>query len=505
MTISLSPLEIGERVGGQVYPQSFTVQDNTALLLVESRTVQELLVLAPAEHPWLKLFDGRISQWSDDHLLKRCQADEINASALREALPALKPALLGLRLSAGFGDRLGLATPGHVRALRRADPDRLLAPIFAQQSQREMNRSGRTATQVLTDATWGAFQAGWEGPVGADADHLKTIEDINRCASAGFTFFTIDPGDFVDSRADIDDLSTLKNKADALPRSALESSAQDLLRRYAGHTVDIDNSSIVLREPAILRATAKYGRAIAHVAYLSRHLESLELPFELEISLDETETPTTHAEHIFIASELKRLGVRWVSLAPRFVGRFEKGVDYISPAGKIGDVKEFTIDVKGHAAIARALGPYKLSLHSGSDKFSIYPLVREATQGLVHLKTAGTSYLEALRVIARWEPGLFREIWDIAYSRYNEDRATYHVSAELAHVPLLNNMKPERFPTLLDDRMARQVLHVTFGSVSAALRQELLMALRTHAESYTEGLAEHFNRHIRPFVTGSKI
>jgi len=133
----------------------------------------------------------------------------------------------------------------------------------------------------------------------------------------------------------------------------------------------------------------------------------------------------------YIASELKRLGVHWVSLAPRYVGRFEKGVDYI------GDLAELRTDLAGHAAIARALGPYKLSLHSGSDKFSVYPLIVEAARGQVHFEDSGTSYLEALRTIARVKPALFREIAELAIERYPTDRATYHVSAELAKLPTL--------------------------------------------------------------------
>ena len=106
-----------------------------------------------------------------------------------------------------------------------------------------------------------------------------------------------------------------------------------------------------------------------HVAAMYNHLvqSAGKRIFELEVSVDETEQPTSHAEHVYIASGLKRLGVKWVSLAPRFIGRFEKGVDYI------GSVSAFENDIAGHAAIARQLGPYKLSLHSGSDKFSIYP------------------------------------------------------------------------------------------------------------------------------------
>jgi hypothetical protein len=99
-----------------------------------------------------------------------------------------------------MGDRLGLATPGHVRAVRATGSS--IAPIFAQQSIREMARTGRTPQQVMDDATWGAFLEGWTGGVGADADHLKTPADIDACLAAGFTFYTIDPGAHVDNRAD---------------------------------------------------------------------------------------------------------------------------------------------------------------------------------------------------------------------------------------------------------------------------------------------------------------
>ena len=92
-----------------------------------------------------------------------------------------------------------------------------------------------------------------------------------------------------------------------------------------------------MSEEAAWRAAAKYGNAIAHVTLMYRHLVSKNIPFELEVSVDETETPTSHAEHIFIVSELKRLGVQWVSLAPRYVGRFEKGVDYIGDLESTGN------------------------------------------------------------------------------------------------------------------------------------------------------------------------
>jgi hypothetical protein len=119
-----------------------------------------------------------------------CPTSAGNAAALRECLAWLGPRTLGVSTSAGLGDRLGLATPGHVRA---AGGD--LAPIFAQQSIREMERTGRTPQQVMDDATWGVFAEGWRDGFGADADNLKTPADVDACVAAGYTFFTFDPGD----------------------------------------------------------------------------------------------------------------------------------------------------------------------------------------------------------------------------------------------------------------------------------------------------------------------
>ena len=135
---------------------------------------------------------------------------------------------------------------------------------------------------------------------------------------------------------------------------------------------------------------------------LYRRLMAKGIDCEVEFAVDETDHPTKPAEHVVVVSELKRLGMEFISFAPRFVGRFEKGVEHI------GDIDELRRDFEIHAEIARALGPYKLSLHSGSDKYFMYPLIAEATKGMVHLKTAGTSWAEALRVIANNDPDLMR-------------------------------------------------------------------------------------------------
>ena len=481
-------------------PDSLVVHNDAAYWIHPASAGKQLAVLAHPHNAILDSFHGGRHQFESGYALMLCPLNHANARALRAALPWLKPGLLGLATSAGMGDRLGLATPGHVRAMR-AVGEKIL-PIFAQQSIREMERTGRSPNDVMTDATFGAFEAGWRGALGADADHLKTPEHISICVSAGFTFFTIDPGAYVDSDADKDASNVIAEKFTALPWIDLECSPADLERNYFGHKIELESRALQLDKNAVLRAAVKYGKAIAHVAKMYRHLAVQNVPFELEVSVDETETPTTHVEHIFFASELNRLGVEWVGLAPRYIGRFEKGVDYI------GDLKAFEKDFALHAEIARALGPYKLSLHSGSDKFSVYAITAQQTRGMVHLKTAGTSYLEGLHTLAALEPAFFRSIYVFARERYETDRASYHVSAELRRAPDPGSVSDADLPAMIDQFDAREILHVTFGSVLRTrdiggrflFYDKLMALLRANPDAYAANLEKHFVRHLKPFV-----
>jgi hypothetical protein len=385
-----------------LFSNSFVTHNGVQYGLARTAPGMQLAVLG--EQLALNGFVGECSEVDTQTLLLAAMTPH-NASALRSHLPWLKPKLLGLATSAGMGDRLGLATPGHVQAVQAVGGK--VAPIFAQQSIREMTRTTRTPQQVMDDATWGTFQEGWRDGVGADADHQKTTADLDSCIAAGFTFFTIDPGEYVNNAAETATLAELRTMAEALPQE-VTLNASNLL----GKSFDVEGQTIAFDEATLLKAGVKYGRAAAHVAMMYAHLATnAGENFELEVSVDETELPTSHAEHLYIASELKRLGVKWVSLAPRYIGRFEKGVDYI------GDLAAFEADFAVHAAIARQMGPYKLSLHSGSDKFSIYPIAMRQTRGLVHLKTAGTSYLEALRTIAEVDASFFRSIYVFARER----------------------------------------------------------------------------------------
>jgi hypothetical protein len=380
---------------------------------------------------------------------------------------------LGLSPSFGFGDRLGLATPGHIAAVRGTK----FAPIFAQQSVRENARTGRTPQQVMDDAKRAVDAAHWDSPWGADADHLKTLEDIAPFVEAGYTFFTVDPGEYVDNAADVESLDVLQQKI-------VNFDWNELSGLYLNQK---DNQPWgPFERESLMRAIVKYGKAIRHAAAMFKRLAQIKDDFDFEVSVDETDSPTTPLEHFFIVNELTRLGVRFVSLAPRFIGRFEKGVDYI------GDLHALEAELEKHAAVTAHFGRYKLSLHSGSDKFSVYPLIAKYWGERIHVKTAGTSYLEALRVLAEHEPDLFLKIYSLGCEHYETDRRTYHVSATLEMLP-----KDSDLPSLLDDFHAREVLHVTFGSALANFGVELKAALATHEDAYYEGLRRHFEKHLR--------
>ncbi|MBW2059085.1 MAG: hypothetical protein JRJ26_16470 [Deltaproteobacteria bacterium] len=454
---------------------------------------------------WFGRFQGETFEVNRLEILQ-APLSEANASALRESVPYTRPQTLGLRPSFGFGDRIGLATPGHVMAATEAGGK--ILPVFAQQSIREMTRTERTPGQVLDDATWGVFRTGWTLPCGADADHLKTESDVELTAEAGFVFFTIDPSEHVDQQADDYDESQIEEKFQDLILQGVEG-AVDFAGLYLGRTFEIEAGEepfrVTFDNLLLKRAAVKYGRALAHTYRMADHVRKrmASKPFELEISVDETAQPTSPLEHLFVALELKRHGISIVSLAPRFVGRFEKAIDYM------GDVGLFEESLKRHVAIAEQFGPYKISVHSGSDKFRIYPSLARISRGRFHVKTAGTSYLEALRTVCRVDSALFRSIVRFGRERFQSDRRSYHISARLDLVPKEEDLSQEDLErTYLDEDCGRQILHVTFGSVLTErkgrdylFREKIRRILIENQDLHEAVLRDHLGRHVRMLLS----
>ncbi len=500
--------ELAETAGLEVYADSVSL--GKGLLLAMTRDGNKrLLAIGGAEQMRCSGLSGAeyrelAADGTKQMLALAARGHELSCF-VREALPWTAPRVCGLDCSVGLGDRTGLATPGHIRAVCGSG----CVPYLPQQSIREMTRTERSPANVMDDACWGVFQAGWREGFGSDADHLKTTQDIDNCLAVGFTMYTFDPGDHVHSEADSLSGTALTATLDSVPWKDLEISLNDYRKTYLDKSFALDGGqSLRFDEQTIGRAAVKYGGAIAHAARMYRHLAQRcgSRPFEVEVSVDETSTPTTEAEHYLVAAELKRMGVRWVGLAPRFIGEFEKGIDYK------GDISAFEKSFAQHAAIARTLGPYKLSIHSGSDKFSIYPITARLAQRRVHLKTAGTSYLEALRVVARCKPDLFRRILDFAFERFDEDKATYHISARKEVIPRPKALSDAQLESVLDGNDGRQLLHVTFGSVltrkqddgTYRFRNELMDVLNAHEEEHYAVLTKHLGRHVQPFAAARR-
>ncbi|BCM88243.1 hypothetical protein IAD21_00070 [Abditibacteriota bacterium] len=410
----------------------------------------------------------------------------------------MQPSVLGLKKSFGFGDRLGLATPGHLAAAKRFD----FAPIFAQQSIREMERTQRTPDQVMNAAKSALTEADFAGTWGSDADHLKTARDIEVTAAAGFTFFTIDPSAGVNNGADSMSEIALNEEVVAQREAGLWNDFS--LGFYTDGAWDVAGETLKFSDESLHRAVAKYGRAVALAGDLAAHIAKVsgENAFEIEVSVDETDAPTSPLEHLFFALELKRRGVQnLVSLAPRFVGDMEKGVDYK------GDLGAFESELQKHFAIAKALGPYKISVHSGSDKFSIYPIVGRVCGDLLHVKTAGTSYLEALRCALQSDEALFGDIARFSHQRFDTDRATYHISATSADNAALAQREltgAALEDAYLNDDRGRQILHVTFGSVltDEQLKPRLIANLEDNSGLHSQLLEHHFIKHLEALSAG---
>jgi len=394
------------------------------------------------------------------------------------------------RTSVGLGDRLGLATPGHIRAVKDTD----IFPIFAQQSVRELDMTSRKYEDVIDAASYAVFQEGYKNGYGADGDHLKTKEDILKELDLGATMITLDSSEKIDNTIlDLNDEELL------IKYEVLDSSIRSYYEeKYLDKDVKLEGLSLTINKTQLMRDVLTYYAAIDFIKEVYEEIiVTYKLPLDFEISIDETSTPTNPISHYIIAQELKDRHIIISTMAPRFIGEFQKGIDYI------GDLEMFTLDIRAHVAIAEHFG-YRISVHSGSDKFSIFPIVAKETHGKFHVKTAGTNWLEAVEVIAEKEPALYREIHAHALEKFNDATVLYHVTTNLENIPSLHDVEDEKLPEYLRNDDARQLLHITYGYIlrdqdetgNFLLRERFFEALDDHSEAYTNHLDEHISKHL---------
>ena len=289
------------------------------------------------------------------------------------------------KYSLGVGDRFSHQGKAQLRACVMADEgDVEVIPVW-NKSNREHTIIGSSPASARAAADEAVMALGWSKPYYVDADHIniKTVDKfIDAC-----DFYTIDVADLIGQPSDA-------------------AAVQAFVRRHPELVGDLRiprvDRPFRVDHDAVVQIAAKYLAAVREAGLIYRHIAQKkgEGRFITEVSMDETDSPQTPVELLIVLAAVADEGIGIQTIAPKFTGRFNKGVDYVGDLAKFSE--EFCNDV---AAIAFAVRQYglssslKLSVHSGSDKFSIYAPIHRALKKFdagVHLKTAGTTWLEEL-------------------------------------------------------------------------------------------------------------
>lgn len=476
------PREI-RRGGAKLYTGSLYVLDGVLYCIAMEDGLKRLFLIA--DRPIESGFEGERLTGGGIHLL-RAPLSKKNSRELRRLFPFTAPvSLRSQRTTIGCGDRLGMASAAHLRAIRQFDA----YPVLAQQSIRELNFTGRDFEGVVADAAFLVFQEGYEEGWGADGDHLKTIPDIDAALQAGMPMITLDLTEVLHPEAAGYDEQTLEDRFSLIDDTVREY----ILAEYVGKKFSGDHYTISFSYSEAVTCTLMYWDALEFAAEVDAHLRAKRGDvYDLEISIDETTSPTLPAHHLFITRELHRRNVAVNSLAPRFIGDFQKAVDYI------GDPEEFERQFIVHCGIARSYGAYKISVHSGSDKFTVYPYIGKHTGGRLHLKTAGTSWLEAVHAIARIDPQLFRLMYRKALEYFPEALKSYHITADLSVLPDIDTLQDGELERYFELAPSRQLLHITYGGLlkDPEIRDRFFTALNEHEDVHYDLLEKHFVKHL---------
>lgn len=411
------------------------------------------------------------------------------------------------KYSIGVGDRFAHQAKAQLQACKLAAERGVeVVPVW-NKSNREHTIIGSEPASVRASADAAVKSLGWTRPYHVDADHIR-LETVDRFLAAS-DFFTIDVADSIGQPA-----------------------APELVKAFVERHADLVGSSLILDEGEPLttkrtdveNAANRYLKAVQDAGAIYRKIVAAkgEGKFITEVSMDETDSPQTPAELLIILAALADEGIPVQTIAPKFTGRFNKGVDYV------GDLRQFEKEFRDDlAVIAFAIRQFglpanlKLSVHSGSDKFSLYPIMGRAirkTDAGLHLKTAGTTWLE--EVIGLAEAGgdglaMAKEIYGKALAKKDELCAPYAtvIDIDAEKLPTAETVKgwtAEQFVGALRHDSAnpafnpslRQLVHVGF-KIAAQMGDRYLSMLKacepTIAKNVTGNL---FDRHLKPLFVG---
>lgn len=407
------------------------------------------------------------------------------------------------KYSLGTGDRFGKQADAQLRSVIKAGSEGKEIAIIWNKSYREHAIIHTDPASVRAAANEAVKKADWKGSYYVDADHigLKTVDLFMDSSD----FFTLDVADFIGEKAQKDEIEDFVQK--------------NLL--YAGklNIPGIENP-LTITEENIRKIAERYLYAVKEAGRIYRHIEGKKGKgnFITEVSMDETNQPQTPEELLFILSAIAKEGIPAQTIAPKFTGRFNKGVNYVGDPDKFD--REFNDDI---CVIAWAVKKFelpenlKLSVHSGSDKFSIYPSIRSNIRKYnagVHVKTAGTTWLEELIGLAESGSkglGIAKEVYSSAINRYEELAEPYATVIDIDKTKLptsseVDSWTGEQYSSALRhdqnnpayNMHLRQLLHVGY-KVASEMGNRYLDALVEYSEIVGRNVTENlYERHIKP-------
>jgi hypothetical protein len=408
-----------------------------------------------------------------------------------------------------MGDRFGHQGRAQLRAcILATDLGADVVPVW-NKSNREHTFIGTEPSSLRAEAEAAVKALGWKKSYHVDADHIR-LETVDRFIAPS-DFFTIDVADTIGKPAAAADVQAFLDRHPEL--------AGKISIPHIDHPIDISRAEVE-------RVANKFLLAVQDAGKIYRHIVKAkgEANFITEVSMDETDSPQTPHELLIILAAIADEKIPIQTIAPKFTGRFNKGVDYV------GDLKQFEKEFNEDlAVIAFAIQKYglppslKLSVHSGSDKFSIYEPMRRALKKFgagVHIKTAGTTWLEELIGLA--EAGgdgleIAKEIYAYAIQHVDEFCAPYATVIDihkdkLPAAAVVNGWSSWQFTDALRhdqknpayNRSFRQLLHVSF-KVAAKMGDRYYAALKKHEAIVAKNVTENlFERHMKPLLLGGR-
>lgn len=403
----------------------------------------------------------------------------------------------------GMGDRFGHQGQAQLQAVLQAREAGI--PVYPtwNKSHREHGIVGTEPQSLREEADAAVKALGWTGSYYVDADHIR-LETVDAFL-AGSNFFTLDVADYVGEKPDAANVSAWLKTVEPY---------------FGEQKIEGLNEPLALSASAAEAAAAKYLSAIVKAGELFRHIDAKkgDDAFVTEVSIDETDQPQGPADIFYLLSMMAWQKIPAQTVAPKFTGRFNKGVDYVGDLARFE--QEFHADLCIIAFAVKEFGlpaSLKISVHSGSDKFSLYPIIHRLIQehgtGL-HVKTAGTTWLEEVIGLARAGGeglSIAKEIYAESLAHYAELTAPYSTvididTSKLPAAETVAGWTSEQFVAALEHDVSnseynlhlRQLIHVGF-KIAAKMGDRYYNALKANAAIINQGVTDNLlKRHILP-------